>query len=141
MGIRGGRVEWRAGSPDSTLGRGRARSGKPTGRRCTTYRCLRLRVCLHPGLMRHALLAIPTICRRGWLRSDLDDLPTLHLEPSFHLLQSEVRRGMDGLEHDPWSGLVLRSRSTTETCAFANHTIFEVPNLHNALPIGRFVLR
>lgn len=48
---------------------------------------------------------------------------------------------MDRLEHDAWCGLLLRQGIATETSALANHAVLEVPDLNNALPVGRVVFR
>ena len=99
---------------------------------------MRLRAAL--GLVCDTLSTFPAERCSGPLCCRLHHLWVLHLEPTLHLLQSEVWRGVDCLEHDARSGLVLGYGGASKTRAFANHTVFEMPYLDDALPIGGPIL-
>ena len=99
---------------------------------------MRLRAAL--GLVCDALSTFPAVRCSRTLGRRLHHLWVLHLEPTLHLLQPEIRRGVDRLEHDARGGLVLGHGGASETRTFANHAVLEVSDLDDALPIGGPIL-
>lgn len=90
--------------------------------------------------MRHALPALFAVGSGGQLCRRLGNVSTLQPKPTFHLLQPEVWRGVNSLEHDARYRFVLELGRATETRAFANHAVLEMTNLQDALPVGGLVL-
>ena len=73
------------------------------------------------------------------LRGVRPEVRALLAEPTLHLLQAEIGRCMHGEEHTA-RGPARRRGVPRESLAFANHTVFEVPNLEDAIPSSIAIL-
>ena len=80
----------------------------------------------------HALVAAVWRARVP-LRDVRPEVRTLLAEPTLHLFQTKVGRGMHGEEHTA-RGPARRRRLLRESLAFTNHTVFEVTDLKDTVP-------